>query len=111
MIVVFVSGCQPFVFETSGLASSLSNTSIALPATYWMISDAKLRRVYIPHVVQPGIVVFWYLVVPIYLVNTRKWWGVLYVALHFICTLVASVIAYNLSIALIWPIVFPDIVW
>ena len=110
-VMAFASACQPFIFDANSFTSSLSSTAIALPAAYWMINDAKLRGLFVPHVIQPWIVLFWVPIVPIYLVKTRKWWGLLYVALHFVCTLVVAGIANYLSIVLIWPIVFPDYAW
>lgn len=111
LVVVVVAACMPFILVTGSFGEKLAAYALAMPAAYWMINDARLRGAYVPHVVQPGILVFWYLVVPIYLVKTRKWWGVLYVALHLVCGTATSVASQYLSIALVWPIVFPDRGW
>jgi len=107
-VIVVVAIGMPFILVAGSFGEKLGAYALAMPAAYWMINDARLRGTYVPHVLQPGILFFWYLVVPIYMVKTRKWWGVLYVVLHFVCLLSVSFVIQCLSIALIWPIVFPD---
>ena len=106
--LMVVSVSMPFIFDTTSFAGKLSAYAIALPAAYWMINDAKLHRRFIPHVVQPGIVMLWWIVVPIYLLVTRKWWGVLYLVLHYAGITGVLTLGWYLSVRLIWPIVFPD---
>ncbi len=108
VVLAIVSICDPFVFDTNSMAGNLARWALALPPAYWMINDAKLRGTFVPHVVQPLVVLLWGLIVPIYLLVTRKWWGLLYLVLHCVCGTVVSVIAYNVSLAVVWPIVFPD---
>ena len=103
-----VSVSMPFIFDDTSFAGKLSAYAIALPAAYWMINDAKLHQRFVPHVVQPGIVMLWWIVVPIYLLVTRKWWGVLYLVLHYAGITGVLTLGWYLSVRLIWPIVFPD---
>ena len=102
---------MPFIFDATSAAAKLSGYALALPPAYWMINDAKLRRLFVPHVVQPGIVVLWWIVVPIYLLATRKWWGLLYLVLHCVCFVGTWVIGWYLSIIFIEPIVFPCLLY
>ena len=111
LVVAIVYVCLPFVFVPGAFAEKLGAYAIAMPPAYWMINDARLRRLYVPHVVQPAIMLFWYLVVPIYLLRTRGWWGLLYLILHVVGSYLTLRIGYYLSVVLIWPIVFPDSAW
>ena len=83
LVVAIVYVCLPFVSAPGSYAEKFGAYAIAMPPAYWMIRDARFRGLYVPHVVQPAIVVIWYFVVPIYLMKTRGWWGALYLALHF----------------------------
>jgi len=107
VVLAVVSISMPFIFDVASAAGKLSAYALALPPAYWMINDAKMRGLFVPHVLQPGIVVFWWIVVPVYLLATRKWWGLLYLVLHYACYVGASVIGWYLSTIFIWPIVFP----
>lgn len=110
-LVVGVAGlCWPFIVQLDSAGGLfLSRMSFALPPTYWLVKDAKLRRTFVPHVIQPVIANFWFLVVPTYLLSTRKWRGLMYVAIHVFCTGLAWSICYHLSVYFIWPLVFPEI--
>lgn len=89
-------------------AEIFSELAFAMPPTYWLIYDARLRRVFVPHVIQPAILLSWLLVVPVYLLSTRKWWGLLYLTIHIVGTSVVSMIGYYGSTQFIWPAVFPE---
>ena len=110
-MLAVVSVSMPFIFDATSAAAKLSAYALALPPAFWMINDAKLRGVFVPHVVQPGVVALWWIVVPIYLLVTRKWWGLLYLVLHYACFAGMSIIGWYLSVFFIWPIVFPDSGW
>ena len=108
VVLAVVSVSMPFIFDATSAAAKLSGCALALPPAYWMINDVKLRGLFVPHVVQPGIVVLWWIVVPIYLLVTRKWWGALYLVLHYAGITGVLTLGWYLSVRLIWPIVFPD---
>ncbi len=101
VIVVFVS--RPFMFDQR--AEILGHLAVALPPSYWLLNDAK-HRVFVPHIIQPAIVGLWFIVIPAYLIGTRKWRGVLYLVLHVVFSILVIITTYNLSVAFVWPIVF-----
>jgi len=107
LVIATVAACQPFILSLDSTADILSGVVTALPPTYWLVNDAKRRRAPVPHVIQPGLISLWILVVPIYLLWTRKWWGLLYLLLHVVCTTLVSLFAYQVTVYLIWPMVFP----
>jgi hypothetical protein len=89
-------------------AEKLARIAFSLPPAYWLIYDARLRRAFVPHVIQPVIVFLWILVVPVYLLSTRKWWGLGYLILHVVCTLVVSMVGYHGSVYFLWPTIFGE---
>jgi len=99
--------CEPFIVALDSSAIFLSGIAAALPASYWLINDAKIRGNYLPHVIQPAIVGYWIFVVPVYVIWTRRWWGLLYVALHFSGTYLVTMLGYCIAVHVLWPIVFP----
>ena len=107
LTLAVVGFCQPFMFEPETIAIRLSGLAMALPPAYWLVRDAKLRGVYVPHVIQPFVAGLWYLVVPIYLLATRKWWGLLFLILHFFFSSLVLFISYEISVNFVWPAVFP----
>ena len=92
-------------FEDSS-AYYLSAIAIALPAGYWAIGDAQLRGNHVPHVIQPAIVCYWFLAIPIYLLSTRKWRGLLQLLMHSAGTILASLAGYYFAVWFLWPNVF-----
>ena len=106
-----VSACGPFIFDPESPAIGLSAWLVALPTAYWMLGDAKRRGIFAPHIIHPLVAALWYLVVPVYLLSTRKWWGLLYLFLHVVCTLLVLIISYELSANFLWPVVFPGVGW
>lgn len=106
LAIGLVGVCQPFMFFPDSCVGILSQLVVGLPAAYWLLEDAQ-KRIHVPHVIQPLLVNFWMFVIPIYLLWTRKWWGLLYIALHAICTLIVSIIGYNFCVYFVWPAVFP----
>ncbi len=86
-LVIGVSAAsQPFIFSPDSAALYLSQIAMAIPPGFWMIKDAKARGIFVPHVIQPAVLGYWAILVPIYLVCTRKWWGLLYAAMHVTMT-------------------------
>ena len=108
-MLAIVALCQPFIYYLGSGAGVLAEIAAAMPAAYWLINDAKLRSAFVPHVLQPAIVMLWVFVVPLYLLTTRKWWGLLYLVAHVVCSVLVSTAGQLGSIHLIWPMVFPDI--
>lgn len=107
-VVVGVFGtCDPFIVALDSSAILLSQIAFALPASYWLINDVKIRGNYLPHVIQPAIVNFWFFVVPVYVIWTRRWWGLLYITLHFAATYSVTMVGYYIAAYILWPIVFP----
>ena len=107
-VLAFDGACQPFMLSLDSSANTLSLLAVALSPTYWLVNDAKRRRIHVPHVIQPVLLSLWGILVPIYLVWTRKWWGLLYALLHIVCSVLATTIFYNLSLFFVFPIVFPS---
>ena len=105
--VGLVAVCQPFFFFPDSCVGLLSHLALALPACYWLLEDAR-KRIHVPHIIQPMIVSSWTLAVPVYILWTRKWWGLLYVILHTACTYLVLVIGYEISLRFVWPVVFPN---
>ncbi|MDA7910194.1 hypothetical protein N9Z53_02065 [Mariniblastus sp.] len=106
LVAALVGGCEPFLIYSDSLAEMLVRIAISLPPAYWLIRDAKFRGIHVPHVIQPAIAGLWVFVVPVYILLTRKWWGLLYVTLHLTCTLIVYVTGYAISVSSIWPMVF-----
>lgn len=104
--VVLVGVCQPFMFFEESSAYYLSSIAIAIPAAYWAIGDARIRGKHIPHVIQPAIVGYWFVAIPIYLLGTRKWWGLLHLLMHVAGTILASLASHCFAVWFIWPVVF-----
>jgi len=109
LIVAVVGICQPFIVALDSDASYLSKVVVAFPGAYWLIRDAKVRGMHVPHVIQPGIVSCWTLVVPIYIIRTRGWRGVGYITLHIAGTIMVGLAGHYISAYLLWPVVFPTV--
>ena len=107
--VVVVGGCQPFMFLEDSSASFLSAIAIALPAVYWALGDAKMKGKHIPHIIQPAIVGYWFVAIPFYLLGTRKWWGIFYLLMHVVGTILASLAGQYVAVRFVWQLVFPDV--
>lgn len=101
-----VGVCQPFMVFPDSCVGILSQLAVGLSAAYWLLEDAR-SRIHVPHIIQPMIVSFWIFAIPIYLLWTRKWWGLLYISLHVICTLIVWIVGYNFSVYFVRPAVFP----
>jgi len=61
IVLTIACACQPFMLYVDSSAQLLSQIVTALPPTYWLVQDAKLRRSPIPHVIQPIGLALWIL--------------------------------------------------
>ena len=91
---------QIFFGEIAGIRL-LINVAIALAPTMWLTRDAKLRGWFLPHVVHPFVLAFWVILVPIYVIWTRKWCGLKLLVFHALLTLFLTIAFYNGAIYLI----------
>lgn len=102
-LVMFVIGAaQPFVFDPESSAWFLMQLSAAMPPTYWLLFDAKRRGIFIPHIVQPGIISLWWILVPGYLIHTRGWRGLGFSLAHFFGAILVLCAGFYLSVVIYW---------
>ncbi len=104
--VILFGICQPFMLFEDSSAYYLATLAISLPASYWFLGDAKQRGNHVPHVIQPAIVSYWFVAIPLYLLRTRKWRGLLYLAMHVAGTILVTLAGYNFAIWFVWPMIF-----
>ena len=103
LVVVTTAAGQGFVLGyLDSIAYWLAQIAAALPPTYWLIYDAKSRRQFVPHIIQPAIASCWWVVVPIYLISTRKWRGLAYVVVHLLATFILTLAVFYLTVFLFW---------
>ena len=92
---------QVFVGEVAGI-SLLATVAIGLPPTMWLIHDVKRHGRFLPHIVYPFILAFWAILVPGYVVWTRKFRGLKLVTIHVLLTSILTIVLYNITIYLAW---------
>lgn len=85
--IYFGSFCWGFC-QSSSPEDSLRplQLSLAIPflATWWLGSDAQERGKPVLHVLYPVIFVLWIPAIPVYLIATRGFWGLLWFFIHMI---------------------------
>jgi len=92
---------QIFFGEIAGI-SLIFRVAIGLAPSMWLTRDAKLRGWFLPHVVHPFVLAFWVIVVPVYVIWTRKWRGLKLVVFHALLTLLLTIVLNNAALYLIW---------
>ena len=102
LVIAVSAACQPFMLLPDSSAFYISGIVIALPPTYWLLKDAKSRGAHVPHVIQPAVIKFWVFVIPVYLVWTRKWRGLLYLISHVVVSTLLTTAIFHLVNYLVW---------
>lgn len=95
-----------FFGEIAGIFQ-LANLGIALAPTMWLIGDAKQKSYFVPHIVQPFILAFWSIVLPVYVIWTRRWRGARLVLLHVVATLLINGILSYATTTVLQRLVIP----
>lgn len=101
MVVAYCSILQPFNWDSQS-ASLFGTFAVALPATLWLVADAKKRRRPVVHILQPFVLANWLVVIPLYLLFTRGLWGVALLAIHIALTILISNVFFHSTVLLFW---------
>jgi len=82
--------------------SYLADITIALAPAVWFLNDIAKRGSPVPHILQPAILMAWPVVVPVYVIATRRLRGFWLVLIHAFAAFVLNVAIFYGTIYLIW---------
>lgn len=74
-----------------------STVAIALSLGWWASLDARIRGRSLPLILQHAIVLIWPVVVPCYVLCTRRWRGLGYLLLFFVLALIIHQLTVSLT--------------
>jgi hypothetical protein len=80
----------------------VATIAIALAPTVWFLRDFAKRGSYVPHILQPALLVAWPVVVPVYVIATRRLRGFWQVLIHAVASWALYVACFYATIYFVW---------